>query len=350
VAEDDEPEKVRVNRMMALEDGNLFAVATLGAYYCEGQVVRRNWPAGVALLEVAVAEGDAQAKGYLGALLMKGTPAIPANPERGFGLLTQAAMGNDVFGLEVLGRLYANGGHVPVNRERALDLFDRARDRSSTALYELGQIYEHGKGGPADLDRAAYEYRRAITAGHHSSAVALLGLLQSGRDSGRAFPETTKWLADGVVEGDVDRAGMLGRFVMGAEILPGTKAHTSLLWWGPKEPLRRLHPELALTLNGAAYEQYLVLSTNTHLFRMAGDMAKLWFIWNHDGRMPQPWNVLATKDTLGVTVNRTRTDGVVTATEVSFKNSATADLGFFIYVAEDAAGRLSNLVFIETVE
>jgi hypothetical protein len=82
---------------------------------------------------------------------------------------------------------------------------------------------------------------------------------------------------------------------------------------------------------------------------MQGDMDRLFFLWNPTGRMDEPWNLLENQALFGVQVTRTSTDGVVTATDATFESSTDSQVGFFVYVAEDTDGQLSNLVFLEIV-
>src|SRR3546814_20735693 len=95
-----------------MEAGKVDAAETRGSAELEGRYGREREPAGGRrLLERAVAAGDPNAERDLGyALIEPGDSGFPPDAERGLRLLHLAARKGDSYDMELLGRVYLEGG------------------------------------------------------------------------------------------------------------------------------------------------------------------------------------------------------------------------------------------------
>ncbi|KAL0216689.1 hypothetical protein P9112_008873 [Eukaryota sp. TZLM1-RC] len=111
---------------------------------------------------------------------------FPEDSRLGFELLEYAAKNDHPSALNNLGSLYYSGkGPVAQNYQQSIRLFQKAADFGSTnALYNIGVVFEDGKGcGMVDLNGAADYYQMAIK---HSIKLANTSL-------GRVYLKQTKY-------------------------------------------------------------------------------------------------------------------------------------------------------------
>jgi TPR repeat protein len=332
-------------RRLAVEDLDLSAICKLGMLYL--QSVPTYTKAGLRLLEIAADEGHPRAQGHLGGMLLHGKRGLQPDPARGVELIRAGVAGDDYQSMLSLARLHLDGTHVPLDRARAIALYEAVGDRSSSSLVGLGSLYERGYGEPPDLARAAKLYRRAASNGRGAGYSAIASLLhQHGIDS---RPELKSWLLRGVLDWNASCSTTLARSLMGQDWLKKDKRRAPWIdWWGAPSGKRNLRDELRLTLDGAPYTRCEPQTQRTARFRMRGDMARLWLIWHPAGRVEPPTDLLNDADQKAK-IERTREGQAIVATEATFTSSLAQGEGFRIFVAEDRDGRLSNLAFLEVV-
>jgi TPR repeat protein len=73
----------------------------------------------------------------------------------------------------------------------------------------LAEMYERGRGAPADFARARQWYRRAAERGQAWAATKLALMHRDGRGAPRDLAAARAWLAEAVSAGDRDAARLL---------------------------------------------------------------------------------------------------------------------------------------------
>jgi TPR repeat protein len=127
------------------------------------------------------------AKAYVSDQMSKFSPYPPqarASDEKAVELYRQAADAGSSTAMANLGSMYERGrGGLRKDEAKAADLYRKAADGGdSMAMYSLGQMYEHGRGGlPKDDAKAAALYRQASDLGDWRAMDSLAVMYASGR-------------------------------------------------------------------------------------------------------------------------------------------------------------------------
>lgn len=121
--------------------------------------------------------------------------------------LTDAAKSGNMEAAIMLGRLYAVGGLVEKDMERAVQLFTEAADNGhAEASYQLGVVYNGGYGGGDENSRnrrARAAFSRAATAGHVGAIRALGAYRVRGRGGARDVLAAVANYEEAIAAGDV---------------------------------------------------------------------------------------------------------------------------------------------------
>lgn len=114
----------------------------------------------------------------------------PAAQKKAFNLIQKAAEGKDPRALFELGKLYQEGRGVRKDTKIASDLYHQAlRTGYPRAGYQLGLLAESEK----KYSDAEYLYRQALSAGYFKSALKIAGLYKYGRGRPMDLTEALAW-------------------------------------------------------------------------------------------------------------------------------------------------------------
>ncbi len=172
---------------MGAEKGIASAQCRLGAAYCYGLGVDKDYQQAASWYEKAATQGQSEAQCTLGWLYHCGL-GVPKNlslaiywyrkaAAQQYGTLSQEAR-------IYLGDIYARGDCVPVDPSQANHWYQEAfacyqhlaEQGLETAQYRLGLMHERGQGVEHNLEKAAYWYRKAAEKGNEPARAALAAL------------------------------------------------------------------------------------------------------------------------------------------------------------------------------
>ncbi len=135
---------------------------------------------GVALLERAVAAGDARARAELGGMLVDGY-YVPPDPARGVALLEEAVAQGDTRAMAALGGALLWGRAAPADPVRARALLQQAVDAGDAGARSLlGEQLVGGWVLPRDVPAGRALLEAGVAAGEVKAETALSGLLLYG--------------------------------------------------------------------------------------------------------------------------------------------------------------------------
>lgn len=126
--------------------------------------------------------------------------------------LAESAIDGDPDSQHDLGNLYASGGEVEQNFERAAFWYQRASANGIVnATYNLGVLTTRGLGVPTDADRAFTLFRQAAEAGHPDAQFALGIAFLSGNGTDPNPQSAVRWLQAASASGNPRGAFALGQ-------------------------------------------------------------------------------------------------------------------------------------------
>lgn len=136
------------------------------------------------------------------------TPAVPKlmdDPERA--RIVEAAVGGDMEAQYQLGRIYDEGKGIPRNSKEAAYWYRRAaRNGHTEALLALGKAFKSGEGVLQDNRIAAENFWRAAERGNAEGAYLFATMLQNGEGVERDLPRALKYYMQ-AAEADYRDAG-----------------------------------------------------------------------------------------------------------------------------------------------
>lgn len=142
------------------------------------------------------------------AILVTRTPAVPKlmdDPERA--RIVEAAVGGDMEAQYQLGRIYDEGKGIPRNSKEAAYWYRRAaRNGHTEALLALGKAFKSGEGVLQDNRIAAENFWRAAERGNAEGAYLFATMLQNGEGVERDLPRALKYYMQ-AAEADYRDAG-----------------------------------------------------------------------------------------------------------------------------------------------
>ena len=153
------------------------AIALKGYLYSEGELVEKDLPAGIELLNKAIELGSGYAAYRMGVLYEQG--ATNENGERDYptalSFYEKSAELGYVDGYEWAGRYHLNGYAGEENLEKALKYYVLGAELGSTfSMIELAIMYEKGTGVEADPEKA-FEYAKQAVERGYDYALYYLG-------------------------------------------------------------------------------------------------------------------------------------------------------------------------------
>ena len=163
---------------------------TLGLIYEEGDGVQKNILKAAEWYQKGVNAAIPSCLYRLGMLILE--KEIAGEPEKGFGLIQQAAEAGYPFAQNYMGRAYRYGWHVKGNPVRATNWFTKAAEQNlPDAMCNLGDMYSAEDGLTVDYEKAIYWYEQAAEAKHSRALTELGDLYYSGKgvtqDYGKAM-------------------------------------------------------------------------------------------------------------------------------------------------------------------
>ena len=142
---------------MAAALGHKDALGNLAVFYSHGYVVHQDLNEAEKYLKQAVKKGNVWAEGELGAMYVRGGPGFPAQPEEGVKLLQRVSATKSIDACDAqdqLGQLYETGDLVERDKNKALDLFQKAAANGSlTAKEHWAMLLLMGKPSKDDEKR-----------------------------------------------------------------------------------------------------------------------------------------------------------------------------------------------------
>jgi len=113
-----------------------------------------------------------------------------------------------------LGWMYDNGKGVQENGVEAAKWYRKSAEQgNASAQYNLGLMYENGQGVQEDDAEAVRWYRKAAEQGHAAAQYNLGGMYASGEGLQENKVEAVRWYRKAAEQGDADAIGNLGWFI-----------------------------------------------------------------------------------------------------------------------------------------
>ena len=183
----------------AAEQGNASAQFSLGLMYQYGDVVPKDYAKAVKWYRKAAEQGNAQAQQNLG-LMYKYGRGVPEDEAKAMDWYRKAAKQGDPNAQNALRRW-----HVPTDDATAVESYRRtAQQGNAQAQYNLGWMYDEGKGVPKDDAKAVKWYRKAAEQGY-ANAQNNLGLMyQYGKGVPKDDAKALEWYGKAVEQGHSD--------------------------------------------------------------------------------------------------------------------------------------------------
>ena len=226
------------------ERGHLGSCSNLASMLLKGELVARDPPRAVGLLQPACGAGHNLSCANLGVAYAKGQ-GVERDLPRALSLLHRACYGGVPDACANLGALYLGHAGRPTDHRRAAALFARGcRGGGGYACYKLGSCYHKGQGVAKDELKAIDHYGKACAAGdpggcfaaavkateheslrkealtllwtacrmQHTKACGLLGLKYlQGKGAPRSVPHGLKFIQRACELGSADMCGLLGQ-------------------------------------------------------------------------------------------------------------------------------------------
>ena len=125
----------------------------------------------------------------------------------------QAAREGYTRGMVLLGECYEKGlGGVPQDDEQAVDWYRKAAEAGNAlAMYNLGWMYEYGRGVPQDEKQVVEWYRKAAEAGNVAAMYNLGWMYAKGRGVPQDEKQAVEWLHKAAQAGHPLAPGALKR-------------------------------------------------------------------------------------------------------------------------------------------
>jgi TPR repeat protein len=194
-----------IDQLRALADqNNAEAVRLLGLLYLNGLQVEKNLETAVACFRRAIDLGSSRAKLNLGKRLLAGEGVTP-DPQRGLQLMRESANAGDTAAIYEVGEVYYHGrGGIAEDAHEAVRWYRRGAESGHAASqWSLGVCLEDGFGVEADESAAVGWYRKAAEGGSSDAMVSLGHCLSEGRGVRQDPVEAAKWYLRAAEQGEV---------------------------------------------------------------------------------------------------------------------------------------------------
>ncbi len=156
--------------------------------------------ASIAKLRKAADGGDNEARVNLGSVLEQAYPVGTPDLAGALALYEKAADEYNRYGRERMCVAYLLGEGRPVNLAKAMSYCSKLPDTDPVGLFSAGYEYDHGIGGPKDVDTAIAFYSQAIKAG---SGEAMDAIGEKAMDASNPSG-ARRWFRQAVVAGSAD--------------------------------------------------------------------------------------------------------------------------------------------------
>lgn len=210
----------------AASTGSVSAMLLLAELYRKGDGVEKDVERAIGLLNGAIAAGSVKDGAFALAGLYRS--ADPPDAERAVAAYEQAADAGNTWAMLSLAEMLVRGDLVPVDRDRARSLIERAISSGNVrdGAYALGNLYRGAN--PPDMVSAVKAYEQAMAAGDDGAALTLARIFLRGEgvpaDPARALSLIESAIAAGNVG---DGSVALGNFYRSQEPPDYAKAATA---------------------------------------------------------------------------------------------------------------------------
>lgn len=183
--------------------GPVWATEYLGDMWRLGEGGPEDLSEAVRYYEAAAERGSAYAANWLGYYYDNGLAGLPVDHERAIELFTLAAEQDNVTGLYNMGSMYDGGRGVEEDNEIAADYYARAAAMGDAdATYELAAMYWHGELGYSDLVEARRLMQIAVDLGDDLAPGDLGLMVRNGIGGARDLGLAVEMFLRGVEEDD----------------------------------------------------------------------------------------------------------------------------------------------------
>ncbi|MFH0901563.1 MAG: redoxin domain-containing protein [Pseudomonadota bacterium] len=198
---------------MEAQDGKAGAQLQLGAYLCDGKIVKRDVAAGLRWLNRAAEQGSADAMYELGRLFKRGK-IVPDDDRNAVAWFYRAALLGHPKAEHELGWHIINGAGVDRDVTLGMEWYRRAAEHGDDqSMLALAGEYEHANRVPRDMAMARQWYEAAKAKGNRNAAEKLARLDGKAPEGGAAPPQTRERGPDSP---DIDPWKLLGEVYAGA--------------------------------------------------------------------------------------------------------------------------------------
>lgn len=189
--------------LKAAEQGNGYSQVRVGRALKWGWGVEKDEKGAFEWFEQAASNGRLDGQHELAIMYFRGL-GCRLDASEGYRQLRIAAQKGHPESQNYLGLCYEFGWHkIPINWNEAAVWYKKAADQNyADAEYNLGSIYEEGKGVDLDEDLALSWYRRGAENGSGSGMVALARFLGKGIACEKDEAEAIFWLKKAAAAGD----------------------------------------------------------------------------------------------------------------------------------------------------
>jgi TPR repeat protein len=191
----------------------------------------KKYDAAVPLLERAVGAGNAEAKGFLGILYLKGW-GTDKQPGRALALLSEAAAEGDARAMNALGIAHRDNEGVSRDPDVAMSWFLRAQARGyAEAMTNIGQLYRQGFGVDQQSDSLALQwYLKAARAGSLDGMVNAGMMYAQGMGTARDVKEAIRLYGVAAEAGSIRAKVELGNHYRDGDGVPENRRRARTLF------------------------------------------------------------------------------------------------------------------------
>ncbi|MBW2293954.1 MAG: sel1 repeat family protein [Deltaproteobacteria bacterium] len=200
------------------DPGAQYRIATM---WMTAEPGKRDYAQALEWYTRAADAGHAQSQSALGRLLVNGFGLAEPDFEAGRRWLELAIEHGDSSAVYNLGMVYERGQGVPVDLVRAISLFRRAADLGLlNAQNALGRAYESGMGVEVDLEEALRWYQSAAEQGFAVAQYTLGDIYQNGKGVERDAAEAVTWFRLAAEQGYPPAQAQLGYMYAAGDGVP----------------------------------------------------------------------------------------------------------------------------------
>lgn len=199
------PEEKFAATFKAAEQGDVYAMYSLGKMYVAGTGVPQDHIKGRELYLKAAKLGNADAQTLVALIYRFGALGVPKDPATGIEWLRKAAEQGNTEAQFRLGAEYDEGKNLPQNLAQAAYLFRKAAEQGHARAQEnLALMYGTGQGVQKDLAEAAYWHRKAADQGNDKAQLNLGMMYVTGEGVPKDFTKALAWWQKSAAQGNAE--------------------------------------------------------------------------------------------------------------------------------------------------